>query len=257
MKTLQHFILTRFNLGLYRNERKDKNKQRVNHHQWMDERFILFDQYCFPSLQAQLNQNFKWLVLFDANTPAKYRDIIKRYQKYANFVPLFSHASFLEPKHVEGYADFKSYILKHLEPGVSHLITTRIDNDDAFHVKAIQLIQNHVQATKSDYFAIEFPFGYCLHRDSLFIKHQPSNPFLSLVERIGRNRPDSPQTIMWAKHRLISNTAPMISLNTYPMWIQVIHERNLINRAGGQRVPFCLSRQDFVLNDPRLYRQRP
>lgn len=258
MKRFQHFILTRFNLGLYSNQRKDKNHQLVNHNDWMEERFVLFDQYCFPSIRSQVNQNFKWLVLFDASTPEKFWSQIRKYQKYSNFIPLRSNNSFTPTKHVEGFSDFWSYIRNHLDRRTSHLITTRIDNDDALHRRATQLIQAQIAALHTDSLAIDFPVGYCLQKDTLFIKRQPCNPFVTLIEKIhhsGGGRPFC--TVLWIKHRLIHQIAPVNRLESFPMWIQVIHDRNLYNKTRGQPVAALLSPNDFGLKDPRLFKTFP
>jgi hypothetical protein len=74
----QHFILTRFNIKLWS---KDKNGQSTQTEEWLKQRFDLFETYCLPSIQKQTQKNFKWIVLFDADTPAFYKEKIAKYQK--------------------------------------------------------------------------------------------------------------------------------------------------------------------------------
>lgn len=251
MKKFQHYILTRFNLGLYHNQRQDKYQQPVNNDIWMKERLILFENFCFPSMVGQVNQDFKWLVLFDANTPKKYYRQIRKYERYPNFIPLFSHGSFAKgtQKQVQGFTDFCAYIQANLALETTHLITTRLDNDDAFHRQATRLIQSHCQPIKSNRMALDFPIGYCLHKDQLFITRQKNNPFLSLVEKIQATAEErSFLTVMRVKHPSIKRIAPVKHVVTHPLWLQVIHQRNLMNRTRGIPVPWYITPNDFAIH---------
>ncbi len=100
----EHFIITRFNL---RQENWDttKNKTQINSEFWIKNRFELFDKYCFPTVKAQTNQNFKWLVFFDVQTPKEYREIVVNYVRdYNNFIPLF----------IDGMKSFNQELIKYI-----------------------------------------------------------------------------------------------------------------------------------------------
>ncbi|WP_051227980.1 glycosyltransferase [Gillisia sp. JM1] len=58
----QHYILTRFNLRA-EDWTTTKNNEKVLTEEWLEERFDLFENYCFSSVRNQTNQNFKWLVV--------------------------------------------------------------------------------------------------------------------------------------------------------------------------------------------------
>ena len=62
---LQHFILTRFNILLWR---QDKKGSKVRTTKWLEHRFSLFEKYCLPSIKNQTYQKFEWIVLFDSMT---------------------------------------------------------------------------------------------------------------------------------------------------------------------------------------------
>ena len=66
----EHFIITRFNLPIY-SKTKSGNISSTET-KYLDNRFKLFMNYCLPSIKQQTCQNFKWLVLFDINTPDEY-----------------------------------------------------------------------------------------------------------------------------------------------------------------------------------------
>lgn len=67
---MQHFILTRFNLNLWH---KDKNDNEINRNEWLAYRLNLFETYCLPSVVAQTEQNFKWIILVDKETPKEFQ----------------------------------------------------------------------------------------------------------------------------------------------------------------------------------------
>lgn len=121
----QHYILTRFNL------RADdwtvtKNNEKVLTEEWLEERFDLFENYCFTSVKNQTNQNFKWLVFFDINTPEVYKQKVENYRKtYQNFLPFF----------INGMNDFLPEIVKNINKldSKEYIITSRLDNDDCIH----------------------------------------------------------------------------------------------------------------------------
>lgn len=48
---LQHFLLTRFNLLLWR---QDKEGGKVRTTKWLEHRFLLFEKYCLPSIKNKL-----------------------------------------------------------------------------------------------------------------------------------------------------------------------------------------------------------
>lgn len=131
MKKFEHYLLTKFNIGLYNDKKIDKNGRKINDDQWMEHRLKLFEKYCFPSIIKQTNQNFKWLVLFDRRTPKRYLNDINRFKKYKHFIPFFG-----------GW--FDENIKKNLDPHAKYLITTRIDNDDAFNIGRSKLFKNNL-----------------------------------------------------------------------------------------------------------------
>ena len=125
-------------------------------------------------LFVQSNQDFRWLVLFDIHTPANFRIRIQEYSRWPNFAPVY-----LEKYNLERVRERILSMIK--IPG--YLITTRLDNDDA-------LCRNFVEIVQSNFFGQDFEFlnlqhGYVWHRNRIYLRRLPSNPFISLVERLG------------------------------------------------------------------------
>ena len=156
----RHFIITRFNIKS-REWQKDKNDQWLLSEEWMQARFKLFLNYCFPSIKNQINQDFKWLVYFDVDTSNQYRKIIDRLQKeYNSYIPLF----------VPDYSTFinrlSDDIRKHIPSSCEYIITTRLDNDDCFEKNAVGTIQGHFK--KQELAVIDLQKGYCLQIEPFF-----------------------------------------------------------------------------------------
>lgn len=72
-----HYLLTRFNLALWQ---EDKNGQAIDREEWIRKRLKLFETYCLPSVAGQTWQEFRWILLVDADTPADLRERIKAYR---------------------------------------------------------------------------------------------------------------------------------------------------------------------------------
>lgn len=221
LKAFQHFILTRFNRGLFtKNDTKQRGKPGPAD-AWMKHRIELFKRFCLPSVTGQTCQDFTWLIFFDPNTPKSYFRSLEHLSSYKNFIPIFG-------------GGFKKAILRHLAPETGFIITTRLDNDDALHVSAIHQIQNHFHFQNR--LALNFPLGYRLANNRLFLVKHHSNPFLSLIEQVHRDALGNPEvfTVMAQKHGEISKLAPLRQLLAKPMWLQVIHGRNWKNQVGGK-----------------------
>ena len=85
----QHYILTRFNLRA-NSWTTTKNNEKVLTEEWLKDRFDLFENFCYNSVKNQRNQNFKWLVFFDINTPDTYKQKVEKYNRdFENFHPIF------------------------------------------------------------------------------------------------------------------------------------------------------------------------
>lgn len=69
---IYHYLLTRFNLALWI---EDKNGAAIDREEWLKRRMALFETFCLPSVKNQSCQNFSWILLVDANTPAVYRGL--------------------------------------------------------------------------------------------------------------------------------------------------------------------------------------
>ena len=146
MRQFKHYIMTRFNTGLY----DPGARIRVSADQWMQHRIKLFTAFTLPSIMGQSCQNFTWLVLMDEQTPVVYREMLESI-RYPNMKLVYQNSPSPWPQNVE--------------PGDYDLITTRIDNDDAFHGDVVRVIRDNWYAQslqKPGPWVMVFPYGFIL-----------------------------------------------------------------------------------------------
>ncbi len=224
MGDLQHFILTRFNLLLWN---KDKGRKPVRTIAWLENRFSLFEHYCLPSIVNQTCLVFEWIVLFDSETPERFKERIREFQaKCPQLIPIF-----VEPKNGRHFAEiFRREVTKRLK--TERIITTYLDNDDALDVRFVEDVQQ--RATKlNDGTFIFYTHGYQLFTDYHYILriYSPRNHFVSVVER---NDASVVRTIYgYGSHYYINKIkgARIEYIQDEPMWCEVVHERNMGNDA--------------------------
>ena len=220
--TFKHCIVTRFNVHI--NPRPYDLRLSET---WLADRFDLFSTFCLPAVVGQDCQDFTWLVLFDEQTPDKFKRLIASLQKYKNFVPLYCR-------------DFPSIL-----PGVSRFLaaacgdadcclTTRLDNDDALSKKFVSVLHNAVenilgtQDPPPRELYINFPNGLQYSEGRLYDFFALTNAFVSLLER---NTP--PRTVYWVDHPSIYDVAPVAQIETKPLFMQTVHGMNVYNYIRG------------------------
>ncbi len=240
-----HYVITRFNLKLEPHFSRDKNGKPTRTDEWLERRFDLFETVCMPSILGQTCQEFKWLVLFDSETPEHFKKRISSYQEvYPNFIPLYLESG--KPLYVKNILADKIAVLSNGE--VSGIITTRIDNDDAFHKDMIMDVRTWFKGNPEECF-LNFNYGLQFdldHRVAVKIRYE-NNHFVSFLEK----SIEGAETVIFYDHSVIQTVNEVISVeNTNkPMWIELIHETNISN--GLKLALPCFSphlRKSFKIN---------
>lgn len=218
----QHYILTRFNLR-DKNWTTTKNNEKVLSEEWLEERFDLFENFCLGSVKNQVNQNFKWLVFFDINTPEVYKQKIEDYKKsYKNFLPFF----------IDGMNNFLPEIVNNIKnlDSEKYIITSRLDNDDCIHENYTEVVQSYFD--KQDHQALDIVDGYSLEigkNTRLGGLMKLNNPFISLIEKKGDFK------TVWFRNRHGSwkYEKNMTRIRGQRLWLSIIHSKNKVNRFSG------------------------
>jgi hypothetical protein len=262
---VEHFLLTNFNVRL--GWTRDAHGQTTLTPEWTEHRWRLFETFCLPSVRCQSDTRFRWLVRFDPDTREVERQRFRQLTAgMTNVIPLWR----AEP--------FSAAIGALLDPSSELLLTTRLDNDDAIHRTAMARIRAAVGEATPE--LLNFPEGLVLvltrGHPRVLRYVNPSNPFLSLIERVeitrhgrwacrtlpvrpvrvlasadrwlrlGRSAgrlPASlrrgtrrligrlPVTVRSVDHRWAGQFLPIRQTYTEPMWLRVVHSRN-VGRLG-------------------------
>lgn len=244
-KRVQHFILTRFNLLIFK---KDKEGNPVRTAEWFEHRFSLFEKYCLPSIENQTSKIFEWIVLFDSSTPDRFQEKVNKYKEQCSqLIPVY-----VSPKGGQYFAQiFRDEVVKRLH--CQRVITTYLDNDDALDIHLIEDIQRRAAALLDGTF-ISYDKGYQLFTDYNYVMRirYPRNHFLSVIEEAGVGV----KTIYgYGSHYYISKIpdVKIEHVKNQPMWCEVIHEKNMGNDAYFLRAKMMgdreLLRRDFSIDE--------
>lgn len=235
---INHIILTRFNLPS--KGRESKIRQSPN---WLAHRFELFETYCLPSMLQQSNQDFKWFIYFDKDTPEPFRSRAKRYEQSHNQIMLFWETNLSLQK-------VRQQILSLCDNQKELLLTTRLDNDDALNknfVKETQIVATKLKRIDHPQ-VINYPSGLILSNSRAYSHYDASNPFASLLEPLSPNV----QTIWHHQHTLLYKFGMTHQIETPAMWLQIVHSNNVSNRVKGYRVKNTVLTNGFPLNQQQF-----
>ena len=200
---MTHVVMTRFNV------RVEEGAFEPPPETWLRKRIAHFERFTAASMAAQTVQPDGWVIFCDAGSPDW---LVTRLERVARL------------QLVDGIfgADVAAGAVATDD---LPLITTRLDNDDAFARDYIEAIQR--QAPVEGY--VNFIHGVQLFDRRLYRRSDPSNAFISRVEQ------RSSETVFATPHRLILGRHPLRQVKAPPMWLQLIHDANVANAARGIR----------------------
>jgi hypothetical protein len=228
--SFEHVILTRFNVRYV----EDPNAPSIGVDPgWLEERFGLFEQYCLPSVLAQTEQNFTWILFFDRATPEPYAERARALaSRRAGFHPIFCDALPLSAVH--------ETVRRVSRNDPQWLLTSRFDNDDGLHKDFVATVQRAQRFDRPE--VLNCPMGIILRDNRAYRRRDPSNAFISLSEPFS-----GMQTVFSIlRHVYARESYPVRQVASAPMWLQVIHDSNISNRVRGRRVPLASVAPQFV-----------
>ena len=249
--TSKHYIVTRFNLRLWTEDKKGNMTQTEA---WLKRRFELFETYCMSSVAKQTCLDFTWLVLFDEDVKENYSDKLQEYQQWCpQFTPVF-----IQRKYSRKYvACLREYIEKELknekEKGRNYqqVITTYLDNDDALSIDYVQRVQDCAQNLSYTTF-VTFLYGiqYFEERNLATRVKAPANHFISLVEDLRYGEPVR-TVYCYGGHSLIYKYRKVIPIyeiwnHGEEAWMEVVHENNVVNDFLKRRMHYVVSNQNLL-----------
>lgn len=222
----KHYILTRFNAGVYSNPSSVPNRLKQSD-DWMEHRLPLFEKFTLPSIMNQSCQNFSWHLLVDKQTPKRFIHRIEKFD-YPNIKIRYTDIDIYAPT----ISDTKIWGINTYKHDKFNIITTRIDNDDAFHINYIKEIQNRYTqlANESKPFIISFPLGYIVHlKSNSIVSHRyRKNNCPSLVASCNRK---TFKSVFCCQHfQLAEKYVTFYAQKHKPHWLLIIHSQNLGNQ---------------------------
>ena len=220
MAEIVHVVITRFNLATIGREQAFRNAPG-----WLEGRFDLFEKYCLPTMAAQTNRNFIWLVLFDEATPDWARERIVRCQQVCPFT-----AQFLGLFDSAGWGRLVRAVIGDPVPG-RLVVTSGLDNDDGLAADYVARVQDcAVREWRGKTFAINLSHGLVLANRRLYLHHHRSCAFTNMVEA---DTPDI-RTTKTIRHMDLPMVLPLVQIGGAPGWLQVVHGSNVSNKVRGR-----------------------
>lgn len=220
---IEHVILTRFNLATPGREEEIRNKPG-----WLARRFDLFERYCLPSMVAQTNQNFTWIIYFDEGTPVEFKERIARLRETFPFVPFYTG---LFPG--DGWRKSVQAVLAERGLSPDFLLSTRLDNDDALANDFVERMQATANARVGEgALGLNITAGCIMTDDRIYEIRHPSNAFFSLLEPFN----DTLRTAPSIQHMTLAARVPVVQVDGGAGWLQVVHGENVSNKIRGRRV---------------------
>lgn len=214
MKQFDHFILTRYNVGLYRDDSKILDKAA-----WLNHRNKLFARYCRASVDIQTNKYFRWIIAIDPATP----DI--------SFLDGLGCSLVKASTWGEALLGFQSRIYALAD--AEWVVTSRLDNDDALNTGYVQYIADHFIPEHR----VFLNFGICyklMEKGHVVTRHSRihDSNVASLIENCS-----DVKTVFYARQGTFSQFGRVVHIDgDDPMSLTVVHERNLYNRFSGHIV---------------------
>lgn len=217
---IQHFILTR-------------SCYRQTDLKYLRYRFKLMKQLCGASLAGQTRQDFTWIVRTNPDSPLT--EETAAYFHSLSF-PVACLCSPLPSRDTSDAiftrdADWKAVIQSRLLPETTHVLTTRLDDDDALAPNFVERLRRKVKESASPV-AWNFPVGYVLTLSTTkgsFARlwRFEKNQFASLIS------PAEPLVIVNdAKHGNIDTLGPIRLVDDRPAFVWTRHPHT--KSAGGR-----------------------
>ncbi len=207
--------------------------------EWLWYRLQFFYDVTWPSVRSQTTRDFDWVVLLDDRCEDDFRTNVEELAE-GTFTPLWSHETFRRSSFAWPVAELTR------GSGATHLITTRIDSDDAMSVDFMAAVQDEFAGQPSLF--VNFTRGIQLDRaGGVYLSDTTSSPFLSYIEE---RHEGPPETVYVTKHARARQHAPVLEVRAPVRWAQVVHDLNVSNIVNGTRTDPAVVADRFRITLP-------
>lgn len=141
-------FITQFNLGYLEDSRILRFHRSPD--DWMESRIELFKRYTIPTLLAQLDRSFRWLVLVDRNTDEFFLNQLHDCNSRNVFSIINTSAS-----------DFRNDVIRFLKSELlgETIVTVRLDSDDGFFPHFVSFLRTKTLQVESFPTGLNFDWG--------------------------------------------------------------------------------------------------
>lgn len=210
----RHVLLTMFNRRLGGDRGFFKGIDELDD-DWLRYRWQLFTRYTVPSVAAQSESDFSWLILCHPRSPEWLRALTTTVTAKADV-----HFSFQR----------QDPVCERLVDGADGLLLTRIDSDDVWHRRAMERIREDCEADPYTSEIVTFTDGYLLDHQARRLRpyYDYSPPFCTKIS-LG---PDLNPLDFGGNHTLVRRRYPSRSISDgQPMFTLVVHRQQQRGRG--------------------------
>jgi glycosyltransferase involved in cell wall biosynthesis len=211
----RHVLLTMFNWRLDRAREAFKAFDELDDN-WLRYRWQLFMRYTVPSVAAQSNSDFTWVVLCHPQSPDWLRARTATVTMKADVHFSFQRQDPVLDRFADGAADA--------------LLVTRIDSDDAWHRRAMERFREDCEADPYTSEIVMLTDGYLLDNKAGRIRpyYEFSSPFYTKIS----HEPGLDPLDIGGNHTEVRRRYPARSISDgEPMFTVVEHEQRRRGRA--------------------------
>ncbi len=242
---MKHYLITEWNVDMLDLD-------------WLRERQAFFEKFTLPSVQAQTNKDFTWVLVSDSRTPDEFKEVLDGYPAEVFYFD-FENYDWQAPQYEGGAGTImqRSIDLEMIDrplieyiglQDTDYVITSRLDNDDAIANDHIERVQTEAaKRWNGKRFWLDFVRGLKYSHGFVYPVNSPHSAFISFVEP-----PTNLRTTYQTCHTIAQETEfPVHGVRKgEPSWLQHIHGGNIMNRlkrvAG--KAPFRTVADRFTLN---------
>jgi len=233
---IEQILLTRFNV--YNEEYFSVDGR--NFENWCADRVQKFKTVCLPSvIQAHERADFRWIILFDQESPQVVTELIMELMQqawiYPIFVPRNTNISFAALPLI------KAAVHAITRDDTDYIITTRLDNDDAIHSRYMEAVlwnaRKIIKQPDIQYpHVLDFEVGTSFDSKEVRVFTMSKiSMFLNLIEK----RADGVLSAFAKSHSTINDHYQTTRIRTNePLWMMHCHSNNWLNKhkISGQLV---------------------
>ena len=211
---LTHAILTRYALQM--------DGRPLPSIKWLAHRRRVFEQYTLPSVARQTCPDFAWLVFVDPRMTS----VIDACEEWRKVCPQLTPVPT-----TEGWDNFnatmRDAVLAQCARDTTHIITTRLDNDDVIARDFVAIVQAQCEGLPVRRF-VNFDVGenYDIQSGRRYEHVHPCNMFVSCIEPVD----DFQGVLTWA-HNTIEQIAHVIRPPQERRWTHLVHPWNVWPRG--------------------------